>query len=224
MPHDKRGAEAIEAMGIIPGFKGVLCHDHWKPYFRYECDHALCNAHHLRELERAWEQDNQKWAKELQALLIEINKATDNSKGQITQTEQKKYRNRYRAIIKKAQIECPPPDESKREGKRGRLKRSKSRNLLERLQNFEKETLLFMEKEEVPFTNNRGENDIRMTKVQQKISGCFRSTKGAEIFCRIRSYISTCKKNNLGASEALRVLFNGTLPDFITSESRVLSN
>jgi len=98
----------------------------------------------------------------------------------------------------KAQIECPPPDESKRRGRRGRIKRSKARNLLERLMSFEKETLRFLDDPVVPFTNNQGENDIRMTKVQQKISGCFRSQKGADIFCRIRSYISTCQKTACG--------------------------
>jgi len=115
----------------------------------------------------------------------------------------------------KAEKECPPPDESQRKGKRGRLKRSKSRNLLERLRDFENETLLFVDDEKVPFSNNQGERDIRMTKVQQKISGCFRSMKGAAMFCRIRSYLATCRKNEVRASEALLLLFEGKLPEFL---------
>ena len=98
--------------------------------------------------------------------------------------------------------------------KRGRLTRTISRNLLERLQNYEDDVLRFMDNEMVPFTNNHGENDIRMTKVQQKISGCFRSVEGAEFFCRIRSFISSCRKQDISSSTALDVLFNGELPDF----------
>jgi len=153
--------------GILPRFKGVLCHDHWKPYYRYDCSHALCNAHHLRELE-------------------------------------------------KAQIECPPPKIPPGKPKRGRLKRSKARNLLERLINYEDDVLRFMENIVVPFTNNRGENDIRMTKVHQKISGCFRSVDGAKIFCRVRGYLSTCRKQNISASEAMHLLFEGKSLDLFT--------
>ncbi len=215
LPHEKRGLEAMEAMGILPHFNGVLCHDHWKPYFRFDCQHALCNAYHLRELERAWDQDNQEWARDIRDLLLQINQAVDNAGGQLETAESRKYRQQYRDRLDKAQIECPPPDESKRKNKRGRTKRSKARNILERLIDYETETLRFMDDGHVPFTNNLGENDTRMTKVQQKISGCFRSTEGAAIFCRIRSYLSTCKKHGMRATEALRILFEGHLPDFL---------
>lgn len=214
-PHEKRGLEAMEAMGVLPWFKGILCHDHWKPYFKIDCQHALCNAHHLRELERAWEQDKQEWARDIRDLLLQINKAVDDAGGHLPAADSMKYRHKYRDLLEKAEKECPPPDESQRKGKRGRLKRSKSRNLLERLRDFENETLLFMDDEKVPFSNNQGENDIRMTKVQQKISGCFRSMKGAAMFCRIRSYLSTCRKNGVRASEALLLLFEGKLPAFL---------
>ena len=214
-PHARRGTEAMDEMGILPFFKGVLCHDHWKPYYQYKCIHALCNAHHLRELERAWEQDNQQWAKEMQALLIDIAKAVEDAGGRLAPDESKRWRQRYRRLLKKANVECPPPDESQRNGKRGRLKRSKARNLLERLRNFEQDVLRFMDVEQVPFTNNQGENDLRMTKVQQKISGCFRSMEGARIFCRIRSYLSTCRKHGITATQALTLLFQGKNPDFM---------
>jgi len=144
-----------------------------------------------------------------------MEKGVDDAGGQLSAEDSMRYRQQYRNLLEKAEKECPPLDESQRKGKRGRLKRSKSRNLLERLRGFENETLLFMDDEKVPFSNNLGENDIRMTKVQQKISGCFRSMKGAAMFCRIRSYLSTCRKNGVRASEALRLLFEGKLPEFL---------
>ena len=214
-PHAKRGTEAMDEIGILPFFKGVLCHDHWKPYYQYGCTHALCKAHHLRELERAWEQDHQQWAKEMQTLLINLAKAVEDAGGCLPPDEAKRWRRRYRRLLKKADSECPPPDESQRKGKRGRLKRSKARNLLERLRNFEHDVLRFMEVENVPFTNNQGENDLRMTKVQQKISGCFRSMQGAKIFCRVRSYLSTCRKRGITATQALTLLFQGKNPNFM---------
>jgi transposase len=214
-PHAKRGLDAMDEMGILPFFKGVLCHDHWKPYYHYDCTHALCNAHHLRELERAWEQDQQQWAREMQTLLLDIATAVADAGGCLPADETKRWRNRYRRLLKKAEAECPPPDEGQRQGKRGRLKRSKARNLLERLRDFEQDVLRFMEVERVPFTNNQGENDLRMTKVQQKISGCFRSMEGAKIFCRVRSYLSTCRKQGMSATQALALLFQGKDPDFM---------
>lgn len=216
MPHDKRGGEAMEAMGVLPDYTGTLVHDHWKPYYRLSCSHALCNAHHLRELERAWEQDKQQWAERTQALLLEINEAVDAAGGMLNAPEAEAFRERYRQLLKEAETECPPPDESQRKkGQRGRLKRSKSRNLLERLIRYEEDVLRFMVELDVPFTNNQGERDLRMTKVQQKISGCFRSELGARIFARIRSYLSTCRKNGVSSEEALRLLYEGLWPGFM---------
>jgi transposase len=214
-PHGKRGGEALNDMGILPFFQGILCHDHWKPYYAYDVTHALCNAHHLRELERAWEQDKQQWAQQMMLLLKEINKATHEAGGCLDALLSQQYRKRYRDLLEEAERECPAPDESERKGKRGKLARSKARNLLERLRNFEGDVLRFMDEMEVPFSNNQAENDLRMTKVQQKISGCFRSEEGAKIFCRIRSYLSTCRKQGLTASEALRLLFAGKWPPFM---------
>ena len=215
-PHSKRGCEAMDDRGILPQFKGVLCHDHWKPYFRYEgCLHALCNAHHLRELTRAHEQDEQEWARKMKVLLEEINDAVHDAGGCLVQIGVKRYLKRYRELLTQAELECPPPDKSQSAGKRGRVKRSKARNLLERLINFESDVLRFMGNSDVPFTNNQGENDIRMTKVQQKISGCFRSIEGAKTFCRVRSYLSTCRKHGVSSSHAMELLFEGRLPDFV---------
>ena len=217
-PHAKRGGEALDSIGILPQFNGILCHDHWKPYFKYAAQHSLCNAHHLRELERAWEQDKQQWAHDMAALLNKIDQATKDAGGCLSSVAAETWRKRYRNLLKKADSECPAPDEKQRNGRRGRLARTKARNLLERLRNFESDVLRFMEKSDVPFTNNLAERDLRMTKVQQKISGCFRSWDGAEIFCRIRSYLSTCRKQGVNASEALRLLFEDKSPQFMMAD------
>jgi transposase len=216
--HAKRGIEAMDAKGVLPMFQGILCHDHWKPYYHYTgCLHSLCNAHHLRELERAYEHDNQQWAKEMQDLLLEILKdvKVQGDTNVLPAEQAKYYTERYRKLLKHAETECPAPGEPRQPGQRGRVKRSRARNLLERLQLFELDVLRFMTNPIVPFTNNQGENDIRMTKVHQKISGCFRSPDGADIFCRVRSYLSTCRKNDVSATQALTLLFDGVLPDFI---------
>jgi len=217
-PHEKRGADAMKAFGVLPRFSGVLCHDHWKPYYTFDCTHALCNAHHLRELQRAWEQDGQHWARQMKSLLETINAKVIDAGGKLSGKESEKYRQKYRDLIHQGDIECPEPIRSKKKGKRGRIKKSKSRNLLERLKKFENDVLRFMDEADVPFTNNMGENDIRMIKVQQKISGCFRSMEGAQIFCRIRGYLSSCRKHGVSSSQALRLLFDGKLPDFVADK------
>jgi transposase len=214
-PHAIRGKVAMDEIGILPNFTGVLCHDHWKPYLKYmDCLHALCNAHHLRELERAHEQDGQRWAKNMKSLLIEMNDATKEPGGALSEGEAKPFVKRYRSLLTRANKECPRNTE-RIEGKRGKISQSKSRNLLDRLVNYEDEVLRFLTNPEVPFTNNQGENDIRMTKVQQKISGCFRSINGAKIFCRIRSFLVTCRKHGESPANALSDLFAGKLPDFV---------
>jgi transposase len=216
-PHEKRGAEAMDFIGILPNFKGTLAHDHWKPYYTYnECDHSLCNAHHIRELEWVIEHHPQyTWAQSMQDLLCEINDAVDkNEKNFLDDATATAYRQRYRDIIDvgENQMPLPPPDPNQTKKKKGRKKKTKERNLLERLRDFEDDTLRFMVVSYVLFTNNNGENAIRMTKVQQKISGCFRSIEGAKIFCRIRAYLLTAQKHEISPTEALQTLFQGKLP------------
>jgi len=144
-PHEKRGVEAMDAINIIPRFKGILCHDHWKPYYHYDgCLHSLCNAHHLRELTRACEQDDQVWAGRMKALLEDINADVHDAGGCLNKAEAQQHQNYYRDILKTAETECPPPDEIRKKGQRGRIKRSKARNLLERLRDFEEDVLRFM--------------------------------------------------------------------------------
>lgn len=217
-PHQRRGREAMDAMGVLPAFKGILCHDHWKPYYHYGKEHALCNAHHLRELEWAWEKDKQKWASAMMDFLHKANKSVEEAGGSLDTPRTEKFIRDYRNLILDAEKECPPPQSKDRKGKRGKIPRSKSRNLLERLRDHESEVLKFMTVRQVPFSNNLAENDVRMTKVQQKVSGCFRSWQGAEIFCRVRSYISTCRKHGVSATVGLRLLFQGKAPEFVYKE------
>lgn len=217
-PHEKRGQEAMDEIGILPHFAGTLIHDHWKPYFRYSCKHGLCNAHHIRELTYAAEEDKQSWAANIKLLLLEINNAVNVTEIKALSAQQcEEYKKKYREIIKAGELESPllPEPLPTHPKRRGRIKKSKSRNLLERLRDFESEVLRFMEDPLVPFTNNGGENDLRMTKVQQKISGCFRSMDGAHIFCRIRSYLLTCQKHNITMTEALESLFQRKMPEFM---------
>ena len=215
-PHEKRGREAMDEMGVLPYFTGTLIHDHWKPYYTYSCNHGLCNAHHIRELTFAAEEDKQAWAANMKSLLLEMNDAVNVTEtGMLHANDCAGYKKKYREIIEAGENECPLPETVGQPKRRGRIKKSKSRNLLERLRDFENDVLRFMEDSLVPFTNNSGENDLRMTKVQQKISGCFRSIEGARIFCRIRSYLLTCQKHGVKMTEALELLFQGSLPEFM---------
>lgn len=219
--HKKRGNEAMNDIGILPNFSGIVMHDNWASYFVYECVHALCNAHHIRELTRAAEDDAQKWAAKMLTLLLAIKKEVDDSPDGKLSTERINERhNEYDSLLIEAELECTSPlpeplPEAGQKKKRGRQKKTKSRNLLERLKDRKAATLLFMENQLVPFTNNQAERDLRMTKVQQKISGCFRSESGATDFCRIRSFISTCMKQEEDVSQALNNLFRGKLPRFV---------
>ena len=139
--------------------------------------------------------------------------------GQLSEEESKPWQKKYRTHLEKADKECPPPYESQRKvRKRGRLERSKARNLLERLRNFEQNTLRFMAVDWVPFTNNQVKKNLRMTKVQQTISGCFRSMEGAKIFCRVRSYLPTCRKQGVSATVGLGLLFQGRNSEFMNKD------
>ena len=144
--HAKRGKGAMDEINILPHFSGLLIHDHWKPYYRYErCDHVLCNAHHKRELTRAYQQDGQKWALTMEELLDQINHEVKLAGGSLAKKESTKWRRKYRLLLNSADIECPPPEkDSSKIKKRGRTARSKSRNLLERLRNDEEDVLRFM--------------------------------------------------------------------------------
>lgn len=211
--HEKRGRVATEEIGILPEFEGRACHDGFRSYLKYACRHALCNAHHLRELIFIDEQLGRQWGKQMKELLLEIKGAVDKAKEQgsseLSQLSQSEFVRRYQEILSKGlAVETQEP--SLVSGKRGRRKQSKAKNLLDRLGKYEEETLAFMKDFAVPFDNNQAERDLRMMKVQQKVSGCFRTKQGAIEFCRIRSYLSTMKKQGHNVLEALRSVFDGT--------------
>jgi len=213
-PHAKRGKDGSDAAGVLPKFHGRAVHDHWPTYQMYqEMEHAFCNAHHLRELDRAVEQDDAPWAAKMRDLLCRINARVEEAKAQglprLPREETRMFYEWYCSILFDAYVqeaadideEAQPPPSGKRR------KQSKEHNLRDRLYRDAFETLAFMYDFRVPFDNNLAERDIRMTKVKQKISGGFRSSQGLEQFCRIRGFISTLKKQGGNVLEALRASF-----------------
>jgi transposase len=212
--HPKRGTEAIDSLGVLPGFCGVAVHDGWRPYRRYErSTHALCNGHHLRELQGVVDigQENQSWADQMAILLWEVSEAVDRAKGTgatgLPSSELGTIKARYEAIIALGHEQNPAPTE--RSGRRGPTRRSKAHNLLRRLDRDREDVLRFAHDFRVPFTNNRAEQDIRMVKLQQKISGCFRTRAGARSFLLLRSYTSTARKQGQRPLAALAALASG---------------
>ncbi len=209
--HTKRGQAGMDKAGILPHFGGVAVHDGWASYQHYACRHALCNAHHLRELTALYEQDGQEWAKTLRALLVEIKRAVECAKQQarlrLSPLLEARFEARYRNLLAEGFAANPPPEH--KPGKRGKHKQNRARNLLQRLHRFARQTLAFMYDFRVPFDNNLAERDIRMMKVQQKVSGGFRSSEGVDAFCRIRSYISTMRKQGQPVLSALEHVFLG---------------
>lgn len=211
--HTKRGKEASDDMGVLPRFDGRAVHDGWSPYFQYGCDHALCNAHHLRELTFVQEQDGQAWAAAMKALLLEIKARVEQAKAagaeELDEATRREFEGRYQRILEEG-LAANPPAEPRPPGQRGRRKQSKAKNLLDRLTAHQHSVLAFMEDFRVPFDNNLAERDLRMVKVQQKISGCFRSGDGATAFCRIRGYISTARKQGQDVLAAIEHVFAGS--------------
>jgi transposase len=207
--HEKRGQEAMDAIGILSDFQGTAIHDHLAAYRHYTCRHALCNGHHLRELIFVEEQYQQRWAKQCGDLLLDIKTQAERNQVRFNAKTLHGFRQKFRRLVKKGFEENPLPVMVEMSKKRGRRKKSKSRNLVERFAAFEDEILAFAEDFNIPFDNNQAERDLRMMKLQQKISGCFRSRTGAEIFCRIRGYISTNKKQSFNILAALQNAFHG---------------
>lgn len=210
--HKKRGREAMESFGLLLRFKGRLIHDCLKSYFLLTCAHGLCNAHLLRELKFLYEEMHQAWAGRMYPLLIEMHRFAETRKGQgqePTEAEIKAWRERYEALVQEGRAQnplMPPPTGPPR---RGRKKKTKAQNLLDRLENYADFVLAFLYDPKVPFTNNQAEQDFRMIKVQQKISGTFRTFKGARQFARIRSYTSTVRKHGHNVFQALTDAVSG---------------
>jgi transposase len=215
--HAKRGKEALEDIGILSRFRGRAVHDHWASYFDYTgCSHSLCNAHHLRELTFVIEQESETWAAQMKDLLLEMHQAVEERRkkgaGRLSPRLIRTYEERYERILQKGlrhHRRLPP---LLQQGTRGRKKQRPGKNLLDRLQNNRMEVLAFIYDFSIPFTNNLAERDIRMNKLKQKISGCFRSLQGAQFFCRIRGYISTVRKQGWNILRSLELAVRGFPP------------
>ena len=206
--HPRRGCEAIEAIGVIPRYKGVTIHDCWASYLSYEhCAHALCGSHLLRELTFIEDSNGYRWAGNMKQLLKQTaKKVAKRKRKKLTEAEYLKLQKHYRNILTRGAKELPeiPPKQS---GKRGKVAKSDAHNLLERLDKHEKAVLRFAKESHVAFTNNRAERDLRMSKVKQKVSGCFRNAKYAKAYCRISSYLQTMSNKGYNPLVAIQMAF-----------------
>jgi transposase len=190
--HRKRGSEAIEEFDIIPSYGGIIIHDCWSSYLMYNnCSHGLCGSHLVRELAYVIESNEYKWASDMKDLLLKTcKKVSKKENKKLSEKEYADLEDRYREIIGLGRNELPviPP---KSNGKKGKIAKSDAHNLWERLEKYETSVLLFAKNADVSFTNNRAERDLRMAKVKQKVSGCFRTELYAKAYCRISSYLQT---------------------------------
>ena len=206
--HKRRGRLAMDDLGVLGAMSGVAIHDGWKPYRHYDVDHALCNAHHLRELIAVGIGWDQGWANDLADLLREAKRtvATARATGsdRLDPATLHSIRVRYGQLVAKGFAANPEPETGKRSGYD-----KKAFNLLRRLDGQRADVLRFMTDFAVPFDNNQAERDIRMVKLQQKISGSWRTLQGAKNFCAIRSYVSTMRKQDADILGGLRLLFEG---------------
>ena len=205
-----RGREAIDDIGIIPRYGGVLVHDRWASYFAYgKCGHALCGAHLLRDLKFVEDAHGHAWARLMAKLLRETCRRVGELDAKaLDEKAFKAVRRRYRTILTQAKRELPPTP-ARIDGKRGRVAKSDAQNLHEALTKYEDEALRFARDPDVPFTNNRAERDIRMAKVRQKVSGCFRTLKHAEAYCRISSYLQSMAHQGYNPLTAIQIALNG---------------
>lgn len=210
--HEKRGLEAMTAIGIIPRYGGVIIHDCWASYLSYEhCSHGLCGAHLLRELTFIREANGYAWARNLKRLLQRTcSRVSRRQRKRLTPREYEVLQKHYRNILTRGERELPPIP-AKQNGKRGRIAKSDAHNLWERLNEHESAVLLFAKDANVPFTNNRAERDLRMSKVKQKVSGCFRKAEFAQAYCRISSYLQTMANQGYNPLVAIQMALSGQL-------------
>ena len=222
----KRGQEGIARAGVLPKRSGNSMHDDWKPYYTYaNARHDACNAHHLRELDFLQERYPQDWEGALAKHLLAIKQAVEEAVAQgLTRLNDQQlvtFEAHYDELVEQGLALNPLPERPP--GRRGRLKQPPPKNLLDRLRDHKQAVLAFMCDFKVPFDNNLAERDIRMVKLKQKISGCFRSEEGAKVFCLIRGYLSTARKNGVSALEALKLAMCGSpfIPDFLPTLAEV---
>ena len=207
--HPNRGKKAFDAFGLLLAFAGTLIHDGWKPYRDLLCKHGLCNAHHLRELTYVFEEMGQAWAKRMIDLLVAACHEVETIGSPLSTRRIAYFHRAYAKILAEGDVTNPraPPS-----GKRGATKQSKAANLIKRLRDYTDDVWRFATDHNVPFTNNLAEQAVRMPKVKQKISGCFRTKAGADTFCIIRSYLATMHKQGENLFHALTLTFQGNTP------------
>jgi transposase len=214
--HPKRGGEALEAFALLARFSGVLVHDHWSAYARFDCLHAFCNAHHLRELIAIAETTSSQrpWAEEMIGLLCEANTLASEARtagfAALPGPFVVDIQTRFEAILTLAKAHNPA--RKPQPGTRGRVPQSPAHNLVKRLSEKREAVLRFLTDLRVPFDNNQAERDIRMPKLKQKVSGCFRSVQGVANFAIIRSYLSTLRKQSADIFKSLVLTFQGSPP------------
>jgi len=210
--HAKRGCEAIEDIGILPRYGGVAIHDCWASYLSYDhFGHGLCGSHLLRELTFIVEAHGYAWAKNMKRMLQETCwRVSMRKRKRLTPVEYGNLQKRYRNILTRGEKELPAIPK-RRNGQRGRVAKSDAHNLWERLKQHEEAVLLFAKNPDVSFTNNRAERDLRMSKVKQKISGCFRRQQYAEAYCRISSYLKTMANQGVNPLVAIQMALSGQL-------------
>lgn len=208
--HRKRGKEAIEDIGIIPEYGGVIIHDCWASYLSYvHCGHGLCGSHLLRELTFIVDSNGYAWAKNMKRVLRDACKTISGRPEKcLTVEEYKNLQKRYRNILTRGEKELPEIPE-KPNGQRGKMAKSSAHNLWERLKEHEAAVLLFAKDGHVAFTNNRAERDLRMSKVKQKVSGCFRQADYAHAYCRISSYLQTMANKGHNPLIAIQMALTG---------------
>ena len=208
--HTRRGQIGMREIGLLPQFRGRAIHDHYQSYFQFrQCMHGLCNAHHLRELQFITDQYQQPWADQMSQLLLDIKAAVDRAPAthrSLSPYQCRQFSDTYDEILVAGFGANPLPE---KRPKKGRPKQTPPKKLLDRLLQYKQQVLAFMYDFRVPFTNNLAERDVRMVKIKQKISGSFRTLVGAKIFCAIRSYISTARKQGINVLDALEVAFSG---------------
>jgi rubrerythrin len=208
--HRRRGSAAIEAINIIPRYGGIIIHDCWASYLScHGCGHALCGSHLLRELVFIVDAHDYAWARNMKRLLQETcKKVSERKEKRLSDKELANLQKRYRNILTRGEKELPviPPRPS---GKRGKLAKSDAHNLWERLKKHEAAVLLFAKDPHVSFTNNRAERDLRMAKVKQKVSGCFRSREYAQAYCRISSYLQSMANKGYNPLVAIQIALSG---------------
>ncbi len=210
--HRQRGRDAIVGLNIVPRYGGVIIHDCWASYLSYDhCGHGLCGSHLLRELTFIIDSNQYRWARNMKKLLqTTCHTVAKREEKCLTDKEYSNLQKRYRNILPRGSKELPeiPP---KPKGKRGRMAKSDAHNLWERFQKYETAILLFAKDQNVPFTNNRAERDLRMAKVKQKVSGCFRKEKYAKAYCRISSYLQTIANKGVKPLVAIQMTPTGAI-------------